>query len=209
LHTWRILFSALAVIASFPALAAETAAVEEIRVIPVGNGLNCVQNLTTDGHDGLIVQGWRENGNAHGYNRYMVLVKEGRSLEVVTIVDPPGAARGDGVLQDDTIRDDPHTFEDAVRSVKFARAKVNGIAATILIVATRDLSHAQSLADATPVDVDVYRLTRNPGDVGWPEYYFALAVRERLKGTYRNADCALAGELRIPLADSEAALCAP
>lgn len=183
--------------------------VTDITIIPVKNGINHVENFAPDGRGGVIVQGWRDNGNAHGYSRYMALVEmERKTLNVVTI-DTHDRARGNGISEIDSVRDDPHTGEDVVSTVKFARAKVDGTSATVLIIATRDLSKAESLPDVTPVDVEFYRMVENSDAVGWPPYYFDLFSRERLKGTYANANCGLAKELGIAVSHVEDDPCVP
>ena len=206
-----VLLSLLVLVVHEPAPADEKRPhVTDIVEIPIKDGINRFKNLTQDGHDG-IVMGWRDNGNAHGYARYMVLVDMGPKASApyfLATVDTHDAKRGEGTGELDTIRNDPHTGEDMVSTVKFVHAKVDGAPATILVIATRDLSNTHSIGDETPVDVEFYRMVHKDGDiVGWPPYYFDLMWRQRLKGTNDNAECALAKEFGLKLIGGWNQLC--
>ncbi|HLO78647.1 MAG TPA: hypothetical protein VK196_19500 [Magnetospirillum sp.] len=186
------------------------AKITEIVPIILKNATTSVDNFAPDQHRGMIVRAWRDTGNAHGYYRYMVMVEGGgdRKPWHLATIDTHDQKRGERGPEMDTIRDAPHTFEDIVESVKFARAKVNGEPRTLMIVAIRDTGKADSLADKTPVDVEFYQLTIGDEEDGTPPYYFDRIQAVRVKGTYSNADCALAKEVAAVLGPS-AAVCGP
>jgi len=177
------------------------AGVTDLTVIPLKSGLNYIDDFATDGRRGLIVVGWRDNGDAWGYHVYLVMLKlaaETDAWEVVTAGtgQQPG---GDGVPQVDIIRDTPHTVEDAIASVRFAHGRVDGQPATLLIIARREVLTAPSVGSATPVAFDIFRLIPNGGDVGRPSHYFARIDTLRTAKRYCNADLALNKELHLPL----------
>jgi len=176
------------------------AKITDLTEIPVKSGLNYVDDFSTDGRQGLIVVGWRDNGNAWGYHVYMVMMSppaQTGAWEVVTtgIKQTPGAA----VRQVDVVQDTPHTVEDSLATVRFARGKVDGQLATLLIIARRDISKAPNAAAATAVAFDVFRLMRNEDDIGEPRHYFAHIDTLHATMRYCNADLALSKELRLPL----------
>jgi hypothetical protein len=176
------------------------AEITELTEIPVKSGLNYLDNFAADGRQGLIIVGWRDNGNAWGYHVYMVMLSsaaETGAWEVVTTGMKRNA--GDAVHQLDVIRDTPHTVEDAITSVRFGRGRVAGRPATLLIIARRDISKAPSAGAATPVAFDVFRLMRNEDDIGKPQHYFARIDTLHATKRYCNSDLALNKELRLPL----------
>lgn len=186
--------------------ASEMARINSIRIIPVADGITPLTNLAPDGLQGMIVKGFRENGNAHAYNHYMVLLRlpnEPVKWYLATFDthnSPPGQNS-----QLDTLKDQPHTGEDTVTTVKFAHATIDAAQATIAIIARRDINVVESIPEASPVQLEIYRLVKNPLEflVGWPPYYFDLFTSFPLKGRYTNADCALAAELGLAMTKTE------
>ena len=167
------------------------AVITDITVIPLQIGVNKVAHFASDGRTGLIVKAWRDNSNAHGYNRYMVLLRNStmeNEWNVVTV-------EHDHILQD-SIRDDPHTFEDIVTTVLFARAKLNGKPTTLLLEATRDWK--ESMAEFGPVKLSFYKLAHNSeGLPGFSEDYFILVKETASIAKYNNANFALKTEWKI------------
>jgi hypothetical protein len=163
--------------------------VTDLTDIPLGPGVNRIARFTPDGGDAIIVQGWRDNGNAHGYSLFVVIVN---GTEIA------GVDYGDHF--EDTVRDEPHAGEDTIKSVRFARGKFNGTAATFLITASRDLSHASSLVDPAYVVIDLYELVdaESPG-IGTTVKFFKRVSQIRSTTRYCNSDLALFKEFGLPL----------
>lgn len=176
------------------ALAAQNAPrphLEQIELLPVAPGVNRIPALAPDGRDGLIVRGWRDNGNAHGFGVFMVLLPErpgGPADQVATFM-----------LEEErtTITDSPHTDEDYVRSVRFARATLDGHRQTIVLVATRGL--ADSIPSPSRTVIQILALDhRSVDEPLGPLDFFREAARFETTRLYCNADSALLSELRVP-----------
>ncbi|HTO83982.1 MAG TPA: hypothetical protein VMQ73_17215 [Methylomirabilota bacterium] len=159
--------------------------------------MNEIDDFAGDGRPAIIVGGWRDNGNAHGGDLFLVMLQSpsGRGKwNVVTVQRKPDE------LEREVVYDSPHTVEDAVSSVRFAHGLVDGKPATLLIVATRDLGNATSSIDPVPVDIEFYRLVRREdGLFGWPPDYFDLVETVRSATPYCNSDLALSKEIGLPL----------
>jgi hypothetical protein len=143
-----------------------------------------------------VVLGWRENGNAHGYDIALVLLPDGErdQWSVVRIEAALGDQNGAGA---DVITDSPHTGEDMVKAFRLARGKVGRKAATLLLVATRDQGNAP-IADPSQVTFYAYHLEHGP-EVGTTPDHFSLILRDRSAGTFCNADMALSQRFGVPL----------
>ena len=149
-------------------------------------GINKIVKFTPDGRGAIIVRAWRENGDAHGYNLFLVMIDNA----VVGVYTEKQF--------EDVVRDDPHTFEDVVRSVRFARGKISGVQTTFLITATRTTSFPISLATPGYVVFDFYQLVHAP-QLGTTEDFFRLVSQFSSKKKYCNSDLALFKEIGLPL----------
>lgn len=152
-------------------------------------GVNRIPKFAPDGRDGLIVLGWRDNGNAHGYDLYVVLLptKPGASDWNVVGIFPKGYA----APIEDTIQDDPHLGEDVVRAVRFARGTLDGKPTTLLITATRELDVDVGIPGPSFTSFDVYRLTPSDGGIGSTADFFERVSHERSTTKFCNALMAL------------------
>jgi hypothetical protein len=169
----------------------------DLTPIPLQSGINNIPRLTPDGRDGLIILAWRDNGNAHGYDVALVLTQGGRG-------GPWNVVRRNGLAGQtdqgsDEITDEPHTGEDMVKAFRFARGRVDGDSATLLLTATRDT--AESIPSPSRVIFDVYRLDSAP-DVGTTPDHFTPILHDRSASSYCNADLALSQRFGIPLRTS-------
>lgn len=166
----------------------------DVRPIPLKPGANTVPAFTADGRTATIFQAWRENGEAHGYNLYLVSLPDpaGAPVSLVGVEDPSR-----GPLHE-VIRDEPFDGERVTAAVRFARARIGGRAQTVLITAALDPPKDGALADHARATVSVYRLARSDLP-GWTPDYFTLAWRTRTRGRFCNAELALARTLRLPL----------
>ena len=146
-------------------------------------GINRIPNITGTGEAGTITLGWRENGNAWGYDIYTVSVHG----SVVTIDDK------------DYLTDTPHTGDDMIRSVRFARGVYGGQQTLFVLVATRSI--ARSAIDPARTTINIYVLAKNDGGLGTP-YEFRAQRTFTASSLYCNADAALLTEVGLPLTRS-------
>jgi hypothetical protein len=193
----RVTMTAMtALLISVSAAYAESAPeLSELTPIPLKAGLNRVPQFSSDGREATILLGWRDNGNAHGYDLFVVTMPSrqgGKDTQVVGIDEG-----GTGGRFNDVIRDQPHTGEDIVRFVRFARGMVNGKPSTLLLTATRDIAGAYP--EPAFVDFVAYRLERSDGAPGATVDYFAPIARFRSEGRYCNAEMALSAAFNVPL----------
>lgn len=188
-----------AVLAFAPASGAKQR-LSDLVPIPLQSGVNRIPAFAPDGREGLVVLGWRDNGNAHGYDLALVLLQAGRGgpWNVVRVEGRDGD-RSD--RWSDGVTSAPHTGDDAVRTFRFARGRVDGEPATLLLVAARDQEGA--IPDPSRVTFDVYRLEHAP-DVGTTPDHFTPFLRDRPPGLYCNADMALSRRFGLPLRASYA-----
>jgi hypothetical protein len=175
--------------------AASPAPVTDIRPISIHPGVNLVPGFAPGGRPAQIIQAWRANGNAHSYNDYLVLTpdSEGLPLGVAALVSASDAPPSD------LIRDNPFDGERVLGVVRFARAKVNGAEAGVLIVADLDDAPSGVLADHATATVRIYRLLRGDG-VGVTTDVFEPVAALHTDKRYCNAELALRDTLGLPLA---------
>src|SRR4051812_30751716 len=170
--------------------------ITNIQVLQLHRGMNVVHGFMPDGHDGAILQAWRDNGNAHGYTKFVVMVpanmSDGKSWNIV------GFDTGVNGLED-SINDVPHTGEDNVRSVRFARGTIDGTAASLLLIADRDLGQG-SYYDPAPTRISIYKLAEASREgAGTTPFVFRLVRATHSKTLFCNSDLALNKELGVPL----------
>ncbi len=196
----RLLVAGLiAVLGGFVALPADAQQGEKSRIsdlmpIPLRQGVNRIERFAPDGRDAQIVLAWRDNGNAHSYDLFLVMLP-GRVVAQDWYVVGVDRVEGDGRFQD-VIVDQPHTGEDMVRSVRFARGRLDGQPATFLLTATREITAA--LPDPANVVLEVFRLVRNVDGPGATRDYFQRVSRTRTTTRFCNAEIALAREFGLP-----------
>ena len=160
--------------------------------IVLHRGLNHVEGFAADGRAADILKAWRDNGNAHGYNLFVVTLPDDRFNSAWNIV---GTQQGSEPLLD-TVRDDPHTVEDVVRSVRFAHGRIDGRVATLMLVATREGSVGDGLPAPAPVTYQVFELARVADCCGTPDV-FRLVATEHSDRPYCNADRAVSQRFGI------------
>ncbi|MFM5886602.1 MAG: hypothetical protein ACKOQ3_14945 [Novosphingobium sp.] len=151
--------------------------------IRLHSGSNLIPNIAGDGRTGTISLSWRDNGNAWGYDVFTVAV----SGSIATI---------DGR---DNLTDQPHTGEDTIKSVRFARAALRGRTTTFALIADRRILN--SVPEAADTTVSIYALVQNDTGTGTP-YEFVLIKKYQTRRTYCNAEMALKTELGLPLSRS-------
>jgi hypothetical protein len=165
--------------------AAAYVAFSNLSPIPLHGGNNPIPNIAGDGVSGSISLDWRANGNAWGYS--IMTVRVGGSVATVD--------------EADRFIDRPHTDEDAITSVRFARARYNGRMTTFAFIADREI--VESVPAPARTTIKTYALVRNNDGLGTP-YHFVLVNRLQPTRRYCSADMALKSEIGFPLRPSYA-----
>ena len=168
------------------------------REIPLRSGVNPVAHMLPDGRDGLIVRAYPHTETAdQSRTDYMVLAAPTKDdhgdwttvrFAEFTRPDPHEAA------PDTTVSDAPHTGEDALSSVRFFRARVDGAAAVLAVRTRRDF--VLPIPAASHAVVDVFRLEIEP-DFG--EEKFKRIARLRTHACYGHSDLGASVEFGVPL----------
>ncbi len=171
-----------------------------VRPFPVMEGANLLPAFAPDGRQGLIVSGAPNTATASGaYTAYMVLLRRAQPERGWSLVR---FATGDDAHGhspwENTIIDIPHTGEDQIKSVRFARAEVNGVPETVVITAERDMSEAETIPDPAHVHFTLLKLVVDPA---FAEETFEIAGHLRSKACFSNSDAALEVELGIAAPD--------
>jgi hypothetical protein len=169
----------------------------DLTEIPLHPGLNHIEGFAQDGRPADILEAWRDNGNAHGYHLFVLTMPSAPGKFDWNVV---GTERGDEPLRD-CIRDDPHTFEDAVRSIRFAHGRVDGRSATLLLVATRDVSPLTNLAAPVPVTYEAFELIHVDHCCGTADVLSRVLV-EHSEQVFSSADLALSQRFGMPLPET-------
>lgn len=159
------------------------AAAERLEPVRLHAGPNAIPNIAGDGAAGTVTLNWRDNGNAWGYDVFTVTVRG----QIATLEGR------------DQITDQPHTGEDMIRSVRFARGVHNGRSTLFALIASRQI--VDSVPEPATTTVKVYALMRNNDAAGTP-YQFKSVRSLTASRSYCNADMALKTELGFPLARS-------
>ena len=199
--TLRPLLAALLTVAiASPAAAAEQPKhhFTDLAPIPLKPGPNTIAHFAPDGRGAIVTLGWRENGNAHGYDLYLVLMEGNSGASEVVGFD---TLTPDGGGFEDTIRDDPHTGEDVVRSVRFVRGKIDGQPGTFVFVAERGLDPEEGIPGPSLVDYIVFKLVPGEG-VGTTSDMFEPVEKLQSTTKFCHAEKALLKQYGLPLTKS-------
>ncbi|GBQ83328.1 hypothetical protein [Gluconobacter albidus] len=140
---------------------------------------------------------WRENGNAWGYHLYAVTTPDAEQPDQADLVDRQDAAPNAPLA--DMLADSPHTGEDAIQTVHFATARVNGKSSLLLFIATRDMG-GHPVPQPSPAHVRIYQLTREDGEPGTTAFTFRPLSTIASPVTTCHADIALRAATKIPFA---------
>ncbi|MQR97948.1 hypothetical protein [Gluconobacter aidae] len=140
---------------------------------------------------------WRENGNAWGYHLYAVTVPDAVQPDQADLVDTQNANHNGPLL--DMLQDSPHTGEDAIQTIHFATARVNGQPGLLLFVTTRDMG-PHPVPQPGPAHVRIYQLTQEHGEPGTTPFSFRLLSTLTSPVTTCHADIALSAATKIPFA---------
>ncbi|MGY3441309.1 hypothetical protein [Bradyrhizobium sp. USDA 4473] len=195
----RLVLSSVLLLFAVGLAKAESPGLTDIRTIPIHDGINVVPKFASDGRSATIVRAWRDNGNAHGHYVYLVLLplpagccgSENKSGVV--------ALDGNKNGLEDTAVASPFDGERTLGTIRFARGRLDGVSATLLIRA--DLGEARSgvLADHAPAEIRIYKLERPGVAAGTTPDVFHLVRRIPARGSFCNADMALSTTIGLPL----------
>lgn len=168
-----------------------------IKPFALHSGANLLPAFAPDGREGLVVVGAPNTQTASGaYTAYMVLLRRAKPDHGWSLAR---FATGDEAHSqspwENTIIDVPHTGEDQIKSVRFARARVNGRAETVIVTARRDLDEVETIPDAAHVDFTLLQLVLDPA---FEEETFEVTGHLRSKDCFSNSDAALKAELGLP-----------
>lgn len=170
-----------------------TSRLTDIKPIPLGNS---PVTLHPSGFpDVTITPLWRENGNAWSYHLYTVTTRDTEQPGRTSLIDTENPDHAGQLL--DMLQDSPHTGEDAVQTIHFASARINGTPALLLFVTTRDTG-TNPVPQPSPAHIRVYQLTQGDGEPGSTPFYFALRTTLASPVTTCHADIALSAATKIP-----------
>ena len=145
-------------------------------------GVNQIVDIAGDGKSGSITLDWHDNGNAWSYDIFTVKVNG----SVATVEGK------------DRFTDSPHTGEDVIASVRFARGAHRGRATTFALVSHRDV--VESVPEPAVTTIALYALEKNGG--AGARYVFTRVAQMTPTRRYCHADMALNTELGFPLTKS-------
>jgi hypothetical protein len=181
-----------------PTASAADPAVTDIKPFTLHPGVNTVPGFGVNGETFTIVQAWRGNGNAHGYNVWLVMSPKAEDQPFGVT----GLAFNETDVPRDVIRDDPFDGERRLGSIRFARARVDGMPQTILIAADLDYDSGRPLADHETATIRIYKLTRSEGEVGGQPDIFVQAAVLKTTERYCNVEYAVRDRLHLPVDES-------
>jgi hypothetical protein len=186
----------LAMVLEALAGAGRAAAITDLRPIPLKPGVNPVPGMAPDGRDGVIVQGdYSTFPSADASNiQFLLLLRYAGGWEIVGVEGVTQASWR--TVGPELIGSVPHAGEDWRRAVTFARARIDGKPAFVVLAAQRDLDKMKSAYDAVPVDVSTYSLEP---DSATGQDHLVLIDLKRAKGCYVNAWLAMKDAFGLPL----------
>ena len=161
--------------------------VTDLKPITLHPGVNRIPGFLPGGGTATIVQGWRGNGNAHGYHVWMVLggPSEGNGPGVI------GVEGDEHVPVFATVSDNPFDGERVLGAVRFATGRIGAKPATLLIEAMLNESRSGVLADHATATVRWYRLDHDKDAIGRTTDEFVLIGTVTTAKRYCNVDLAL------------------
>ena len=168
----------------------------DVKQIEIGAGLTRIKNAESDGRDARVFYAWRNDVNAWGFGVYIVTMP----TKITPDKTPWNIV---GIETDDhdfdvEITNQPHTRDDDLKVVRFARGKLDGIADTFLITGTRDPDGP--VEDATSTAIRIYSLGNHEDEgFGTTPDRFDLVFKYTTAKKYSDADDALRDELGLPL----------
>lgn len=191
----RLCLMAIVLACAAPAGAA-LPALDDLQPVPLHDGVNRLPGFTLDGHAATVFMAHRENGNAHGYDVLMLSIDDFHAAAELVEIEPQAGE------SPDMMRIEPFDGENAISAIRFARGRLGGVPAMLMLQARRRVDQVQALTDAAPVELRVWRLDGPSDDIGRTPYLFRLAGVTTTTQRYRDAGAALDRELGISVPTS-------
>jgi hypothetical protein len=162
--------------------------------VPLRNGPNDI-DIDGDGRPDLVFVAWRDNSNAHGYERVSFYRRGNTDDPKWQVVPFEGMDNGlSGQPDADSFRTNQGA-DCMLRGMAVVRKPSAGEPITV-VVGERDFG--QSYADAANVKFVVYSITRNDKSIpGWPAVYFQRDRTIEAKSKHCDVNEAFASELGI------------
>ena len=169
------------------------ARISNLTEIKLRSGVNDVE-LAGIGVEGKIIKAIVEDVTIpNGHNTYLVMRPSPLDKQRWDLVP----IAGDLGRDQDVIEDEPHTGEDAVKTVRFFNGSLDGRPATLMFVAHRRL--IEGYGSPGPTRISVYDF-ETPKEDNARQQSFIVKLQTFLTiGRYGGADYALWKELSIPL----------
>lgn len=169
--------------------------ITDLQAIPTPSAINRIPDFAPDGRDAMIVKAY---DNSSRY--YLVMLQSKYPSLPENSWNIVLRRNRDGRLVEG-ITDNPHTGEDYVTSIAFARAKVDGEQSTLLIEANRNI--VGPIPDPAIVTYSVYRLERDTGAYAGDIDIFRLITTWDSTRPFCNSELALNSEFgfSIPVPD--------
>lgn len=193
---WRSVIGAAAMASSGAALpGGAPPAIADLHTIALHGGVNRVPGFLPGGGTATIVEGWRGNGNAHGYHVWMVIGGPSEG-------NPVGLVGQDGTSTRpvfETITDNPFDGERELGAVRFATGRLAGRPVSLLIQADLNKSASGVLADHATATVRWFRLDHDSDAIGRTTDEFVPIGTVVTTKRYCNAELALRDVAGVPL----------
>ena len=179
------------------AAAASRVGVSDLQAFQVRDGVNEIVHLSPDGRDGIIVSGAHSGSlTADGASRDYVVLLNRREGEEIVDAEPVPSLVSDVPFGGELLSAAPHTGEDWKRVVRFARGRVDGAPATLMVLAERDMRRARTAYTAVRVQITYFALRRDPEIDA--DRFVPIGGRWSQR-CYVDANLALKDEIKLPL----------
>jgi hypothetical protein len=170
-------------------------ALTDLHAIALRGGVNRVAGFMPGGGEATIVEGWRDNGNAHGYRVWMVTGARRRDGTAPLVAFEGGA----DAASRDTIDASPFDGERVTDNVRFATGRIAGRRVSLAIRGDLDEVPSGVIADHATATIRWFRLVHRENAVGEAPDAFVPIGSLRTTRRYCNVDLALRDAAGIPL----------
>ena len=164
-----------------------------MQVVHLGDGPNSV-DLNGDGRPDVVWLAWRDNGNAHGFDVFTLVLRNpthyysDRAWLVVPVYDSTGRKEQDSFGTS-------MGADCVLMDWRLLRSKNDANAPAVLVSAEREFG--ETYTDVRPVTFTIYRLVYDSNAVGGPPFRFQASRAIRSRGKYCDVNEAFAKELGL------------
>lgn len=174
--------------------------ISRIHPLELHDGANNIPHYIPNGHDAIIFQSWRDNGNRHGYMEWTIT--EDVPHNPYHLENLINIHEDTDNVPHDTVYNDPFDTKHALKEVMFGRAIIDQEIASVMIIATRDLQEDDDLETPVPVNVAIYRIMPKRHDIGTSAFVFREVGSILTTEAYCSPRLALAKTLYISLPEN-------